>query len=66
RLHHQWLPDEIHFDQPPPADLVLDLTRRGHAVADTRKSSIVQAILIRDGKLIGASDPRGGGMPAGW
>jgi gamma-glutamyltranspeptidase/glutathione hydrolase len=66
RLHHQWLPDKVYFDQPPPNDLALDLARRGHDVSDTRKTAVVQAILIRDGKLIGASDPRNGGRPAGW
>jgi gamma-glutamyltranspeptidase len=56
----------VYFDGPPPDDLVSDLVRRGHDVSDTRKTSAVQAILIRDGKLIGASDPRKGGRPAGW
>ena len=66
RPHHQWLPDQVCFDRQPPKDLAAGLAGRGHQVSQTRKGSAVQAILLRDGNLIGASDPRKGGRPAGW
>ena len=66
RVHHQWMPDEIRFDRAPPRALERELVRRGHKVSRKRVTGIVQAILIRDGELIGASDPRKGGAPAGW
>lgn len=66
RVHHQWMPDEIRFDRSPPRALERELVRRGHKVSRERATGIVQAILIRDGELIGASDPRKGGAPAGW
>jgi gamma-glutamyltranspeptidase/glutathione hydrolase len=66
RLHHQWLPDEVYFDRAPPGELARGLRSLGHSVSRDRKTGIVQAILLRKGKLIGASDPRKGGRPAGW
>lgn len=66
RLHHQWQPDELYFDREPPAELVATVGRYGHAVSAERKTGIVQAIrLLPDGTLIGASDPRKEGRPAG-
>jgi gamma-glutamyltranspeptidase/glutathione hydrolase len=66
RLHHQWQPDEIFFDQEPPPDLVENLTARGHKISAKRKGAAVQAILILDdGTLVGASAPGKGGRPAG-
>jgi len=66
RLHHQWFPDEIVFDAPPEADVLAGLRSRGHAVSERYGTGVVQAILIRDGRLSGASDPRKGGKPAGY
>ena len=66
RLHHQWQPDEIHFDHEPAADLVEHLKQRGHNISDKRRSGIVQAIqFLDDGTMVGASDPKKGGRPAG-
>ena len=66
RLHHQWRPDEVFFDRTPPADLVAELTACGHKLAERRKGGVVQAIRrLDDGTLVGASDPRKGGRPAG-
>jgi gamma-glutamyltranspeptidase/glutathione hydrolase len=66
RVHHQWMPNEIVFDLAPDEDLAAALRGRGHAIATYRKKGVVQAILIRNGGLIGASDPRKGGRPAGY
>lgn len=65
RIHHQWRPDEIYFDSPPPAELAQNLSRRGHRISDKTRTGIVQAIMIGPEGLQGASDPRKGGRPAG-
>jgi gamma-glutamyltranspeptidase/glutathione hydrolase len=66
RLHHQWQPDEIHFDREPPPDVVENLKQRGQQISDKRQTGIVQAIqFLDDGTMVGASDPKKGGQPAG-
>ena len=66
RLHHQWQPNQVFFDKAPPADWAGGLAARGHTLSKKRKTGIIQAILIQNGELIGASDPRKGGRPAGY
>ena len=66
RLHHQWRPDEVYFDRAPPAELAALLKESGHKLSDKRRTGIVQAIqFLEDGTMVGASDPRKGGRPAG-
>ncbi|NUQ50897.1 MAG: gamma-glutamyltransferase, partial [Phycisphaerae bacterium] len=66
RLHHQWQPDLVFHDGPLPDDLRLDLERRGHRFSDERRTASVNAIMILpDGTLLGASDPRRFGRPVG-
>ena len=66
RLHHQWLPDEVYFDQAPSAELERVLKSAGHKLGEKRKTGIVQAIQrLDDGTLVGASDPHRGGRPSG-
>ncbi|MCG8377226.1 MAG: gamma-glutamyltransferase family protein, partial [Chlorobiales bacterium] len=66
RLHHQWLPDEVYFDREPPADVRKALEAAGQEISVKRSTGIVQAIQIMgNGAMIGASDPRKGGRPAG-
>jgi gamma-glutamyltranspeptidase/glutathione hydrolase len=66
RLHHQWRPDEVYFDRAPPAELAALLKKSGHKLSDKRRSGVVQAIqFLEDGTMVGASDPRKGGRPAG-
>ena len=66
RLHHQWKPNEIFFDREPPKEVAERLRGFGHIVSDKRRTGIVQAIQFReDGTMVGASDPRKGGRPAG-
>jgi gamma-glutamyltranspeptidase/glutathione hydrolase len=67
RVHHQWRPNEIFFDQsPPPDEIVEALRNHGHKISDRKKSSVVQVIQRDDEGWIGAADPRGGGKPAGY
>ena len=66
RIHHQWQPDEVYFDRDPPAGLVASLKAAGHTISDKRKGAAVQAIrFLPDGTMLGVSDPRKGGRPAG-
>ncbi len=66
RLHHQWQPDEVYFDRQPPKELEYTLLAAGFEVSKKRKEGVVQAIqFLADGTMIGVSDPRKGGRPAG-
>lgn len=65
RVHHQWAPNAVYFDDPPPQAWVAGLEARGHEVSQKPKVGVVQAILVKPGKLVGGSDPRKGGQPAG-
>jgi len=69
RIHHQHLPDQIRFEQGglPPA-VVSDLEARGHIMSERGGvSGDVQAIMVMpDGTLEAAADPRRGGAAVGW
>ncbi len=66
RVHHQWQPDSVFFDRAPSNELAADLVTHGHHISPNRRTGIVQAILIDGPQLIGVSDPRKGGTPAGY
>lgn len=75
RIHHQWLPDEICWEE---FDLERDtrdaLEHLGHKLrekpgfGDARQIGDAQAISIdpNSGMRMGASDPRRGGVPVGY
>jgi gamma-glutamyltranspeptidase/glutathione hydrolase len=68
RFHHQHLPDTV-FHEPnalTPAQIEA-LRARGHTLAPFKSSpsSVVNAILRRDGVWTGAGDPRRGGVAKG-
>ncbi len=67
RMHHQWQPDEVRVETTWTNEATLDgLRARGHQLVSYRNSvGVVQAIVVRDGKITAASDPRKGGRPAG-
>ena len=67
RMHHQWQPDEVRVETSWTDTAVLDgLRARGHNVVSYKKTvGVVQAIVVRDGHITAASDPRKGGRPAG-
>jgi gamma-glutamyltranspeptidase/glutathione hydrolase len=66
RIHHQWRPDVVYFDAAPPAELASRLRDAGLKISDQHKTGVVQAIhFLPDGMMVGASDPRKGGRPAG-
>jgi len=69
RVHHQHLPDQIYVEPGGlPAEVIAALEGRGHTVIERGgMSGDVQAILILpDGALAAASDPRRGGTAAGY
>ena len=66
RVHHQWRPDEVVLDAEPPASLAAALQARGHRLAKEYRTGVVQVVGLGEAGLIGASDPRKGGAPAGY
>ncbi|MCB1182753.1 gamma-glutamyltransferase [bacterium] len=68
RLHHQWSPNEVRVGGLWSDEAVLDgLRALGHVVTPLgdKPAGVVQAIVVRDGVISAASDPRKGGRPAG-
>ena len=69
RVHHQHLPDQIYYENAGlgPA-VVAALEARGHTMVErSGVSGDVQAIMVMpDGTLQAASDPRRGGTAVGW
>ena len=61
RFHHQWLPDEIFYEKNGLDSLVIiGLTKKGHFLKQRAPIGRVEAILVLpNGKLEGAADPRG-------
>lgn len=66
RFHHQWQPDKIRVESALDSDIIAGFVRRGHTVYLYPGSpGIIQVIDCRNGRLLGACDPRKGGRPAG-
>ena len=69
RIHHQHLPDQIRYEPGGlPPEVVSDLEARGHTLVERGDiSGDVEAIMIMpDGTLEAAADPRRGGAAVGW
>jgi len=67
RLHHQWLPDVVQFEERwTDAGLIDGLEAMGHASRRRPTVGKVQIIEITASGIKPASDPRKEGMPAGW
>ena len=70
RVHHQWLPDEIFWeDFGLSRDTREALEKMGHLFRQKGGSlGDAQGIMIdqKTGMRLGASDPRLGGVPVGW
>ena len=66
RIHHQWLPDMLLLEPGLSPDTINILKNMGHNIPlrngqiRTRVIGSVQTILIKDGVLQGAADPRSG------
>jgi gamma-glutamyltranspeptidase/glutathione hydrolase len=69
RVHHQHLPDQLRYEQGGlPPEVVSDLEARGHTLLERGGiSGDVEAIMVMpDGTLEAAADPRRGGAAVGW
>lgn len=69
RIHHQWLPDKINYEEFGISQDVIDnLEQLGHKIGYERSLGRVEGILIdTEQKIIyGATDPRGYGSAEGY
>ena len=61
RIHHQWLPDELRVEEGLSPDTVRLLEQRGQKVVVKNAMGSTQSIMVTEGGLYGASDPRRAG-----
>lgn len=67
RIHHQWMPDELFVERGLSPDTIRALDAKGHKVSERSPSGSASSILLRDGVLLGAADPRQRGtLATGW
>ena len=68
RIHHQWLPNRVMVEQFGLDPLTIaDLQRRGHQIQQRGNWGNANAIVILpDGSIEGAADPRGEGVASGY
>lgn len=68
KTHHQWLPDLLYFEAGTlDSDTQSGLIQKGHALKAVSSIGRVDAILVLpDGRLEGAADPRGDDNAAGY
>ncbi len=69
RVHHQGVPQELRVEREVPEDVREALRARGHTVVEVESLAVAQALVIRgEGagrRVLAASDPRKGALPAG-
>ncbi len=58
RIHHQWLPDELRIEEGISPDTVKLLQGMGHDVQQKEAMGAIQSIMVKDGVMYGAADPR--------
>lgn len=67
RIHHQWLPDRIDYENMAILnDVKENLIKRKHILGEIRTLGRVEAISIENGIYYGATDPRGYGGAVGY
>jgi gamma-glutamyltranspeptidase/glutathione hydrolase len=69
RFHHQWLPDQIDFEEfGMPEDVKENLIKRGHKIGHEKALGRVEGILVdKENNIIyGATDSRGFGSAEGY
>jgi len=69
RLHHQWFPDEAHYEgRPAFASAVPELRAMGHVLKSARSQGDAHSIWVdpKTGGYIGAADRRIAGKAAGY
>jgi gamma-glutamyltranspeptidase/glutathione hydrolase len=66
RIHHQWRPNAVTYEQGLDPTAIDGLGQRGHKLEAVTGAGRTKAIAVTsDGKLVGTSDPRGYGKAAG-
>ncbi len=58
RIHHQWLPDELRVEEGLSPDTIKILDEKGHKVKQKSSMGAIQSIMIKNGIMFGAADPR--------
>ncbi|MDH7515344.1 MAG: gamma-glutamyltransferase [Bacteroidota bacterium] len=69
RVHHQWRPDTLYYEEDSiPAEVADTLRAMGHALVPTRPFGRIDAVLYNGRARLyeGCSDPRGNGSAAGY
>jgi gamma-glutamyltranspeptidase / glutathione hydrolase len=68
RIHHQWQPPLLSYEEDIPADVIEALSKRGHQtrLRPALASSQVNVVVRTAAGLEAASEFRGGGGPAGY
>lgn len=58
RIHHQWIPDVLEVEPGFNRDTIELLKQKGQNVKETYTMGSTQSIMLKDGFMFGASDPR--------
>jgi gamma-glutamyltranspeptidase/glutathione hydrolase len=66
RIHHQGVPDRLFHEPRLDASLVDGLRSAGFEMKEFRSLGAVGAVMVTPQGLVGISDPRKGGIAAGW
>jgi gamma-glutamyltranspeptidase/glutathione hydrolase len=66
RFHHQWFPNELLLEPELQKSIGAELQRRGHVVKPSSSLAAAQAASRSPTGLLGGSDPRKHGVPAGF
>jgi gamma-glutamyltranspeptidase/glutathione hydrolase len=67
RIHHQWYPDEINYEEYGlTEDVKTNLIKMGYKVGDKKILGRSECIMIDNNYFYGASDPRGYGSAEGY
>jgi gamma-glutamyltranspeptidase/glutathione hydrolase len=66
RFHHQWRPDVLYMEQGFSPDTEALLKARGHVIEHVERMCEMSCIMVDNGWLQGAADPRVEGNAAGY
>jgi len=66
RFHHQWLPDQLQIENGYSPDTIALLERRGYKIRRVNSQGECAAIMLENGWLEGAADPRTEATAAGY
>ena len=58
RIHHQWYPDALYYESTLGHDTRNLLVSKGHTIKQRNAMGSTQSIMLIDGMIFGASDPR--------